>query len=67
MSIEDDLTGEVMAILKDEDAKVAVMVASMVLIRCLQLAVERGHGVVATEMLKEAMDIADQMKRGRAQ
>ena len=67
MSIEDELTAEVMAILKDEDSKTAVMVAAMVLIRCLMVAVESGHSEAAMSMLTEAMDIADQMRRGRRQ
>lgn len=67
MSVEDDLTGEVMAILKDEEPKVAVMVAAKVLIACLLTAVERKHGDTAIAMLQEAIEIADRMKGGMTQ
>jgi hypothetical protein len=67
MSIEDELTAEVMAILKDEDSKVAVMVAAKVLIACLHLATDRGHADAAVSMLHEAINIADMMKGGRTQ
>jgi hypothetical protein len=66
-SIEHELTGEVMAILKGEEPKVAVMVAAMVLIKSLMVAVENGEQDVAIGMLKEAMEIADRMKGGRTQ
>lgn len=67
MSIEDDLTAEMMAILKGEDSKVAVMVAAKVLIACLHMATGRGEADAAKSMLQEAMNIADQMQGARRQ
>jgi hypothetical protein len=67
MSIEDELTNEVMAILKVEDPKVAVMVSVKVLVKSLQMAVDNGQGDAAKAMLQQAMDIADHMQGGRTQ
>jgi hypothetical protein len=62
-SVEDELIAEIMAILKGEDTKTAVLVAATVLIDCLIVAVDRDDKDNAVMMLYEAMDLADAMRR----
>jgi hypothetical protein len=65
MSIEDELLAEVMAILKDEEPSVAVMVAARTVIECMRIAGEQGHQHGAFERIKQAIELADRLKLDR--